>query len=204
MKLYKYLMLVGLLGIATTGANAGPIGTDPGVILRGDGLSMPITGLTFAGAFPTPTGAPFQCTSDGPQNNCFQNANTFTFIAIHLFFDNAALTYTCDNSQDPFFTSCQATGNEVTFSGLGFANPSFGGLGFADSSNACGGEIGCQGIQGNNHFEIGINTNDITTYSAIADKASSKTPEPASALLFVIAIGAIALFLKRRSNLISA
>ncbi|MDQ1409746.1 MAG: hypothetical protein QOJ41_1481, partial [Acidobacteriaceae bacterium] len=46
-------------------------------------------------------------------------------------------------------------------------------------------------------------TTDTATYSAVADTIGS-TPEPASVLLFVIAMGAIALFLKRRSNLIAA
>jgi hypothetical protein len=191
MKLYKNLTLMVLFGMTLVmlgmASAAYATSIDPTVILRGDGASMRITGLAFAGAFPTPTGAPFECTGGVPQNNCFQNANTFTFIAIHLLFNNTALTYTCDNSQDPFFTSCQATGNEVTF----------GGLGSVDSTNACDGD--CRGIPGgvNGHFEIGINTNDMITYTGMAEKASSNTPEPASALLFVIAMGAIALFLKR-------
>jgi len=188
MKLYKYLMLMGLLGIAATGANAGPIPIDPGIILRGDGKSMAITGLTFAGAFPTPTGAPFECTSDGPQNNCFENANEFTFTAIHLFFTSSVpLTYSCDNSVDPFFTGCSVSTNEVTF-------------GCAEGSV-------CQGILGGVHFSLGITglpNGDTASFTGFASTGFSPLPEPASSLLFVIAMGAIALFLKRRSNLISA
>ena len=190
MKLYKYLMLMGLLGmgIAATGANAGPIPIDPGIILRGDGKSMAITGLTFAGAFPTPTGAPFECTSDGPQNNCFENANTFPFTAIHLFFTSSVpLTYTCDNSVDPFYTGCSVSGNEVTF--------------------GCVAGSACEGIGGGAHFSLAITDlpfGDTTSFRGFANTGFSPLPEPASALLFVIAMGAIALVLKRRSNLISA
>lgn len=182
MKLYKYLTLMILLGMASA-ANATSI--DPGVILRGDGKSLQV-GPAFGGEFQTPAGAPFECTSDGPQNNCFQNASSLTFVALHLFFDNPLLSYSCgDNSQDPFFARCDASDNEITFSGLGVV----------DSTNGCG-EGGCQGIQNLDHFEIGIDTTDNTTYSAMADTIGS-TPEPASALLFVIAMGAIALFFKR-------
>jgi hypothetical protein len=185
MKLYKYLPLLVLLGMASA-TNATSV--DPGVILRGDGGSLPV-GPTFGGEFQTPTGALFACPTDGPQNNCFQNVSTFTFVALHLFFDNPLLSYSCgNNGPDPFFTNCSASDNEITFSGLGSS----------DGGNSCGEAESCQGIQNLDHFLIGIDTTDNTTYSAVADLLPvGSTPEPASVLLFVIAMGAIALFLKR-------
>jgi hypothetical protein len=189
MKLYKYLMLMGLLGIAAAGANAGPIGTDPGVILRGDGLSEKV-GQTFNGGFQTTAFDKFRCSSagDGSNTNCFENI-TATYIALHLFFAPNTLSFGCgDNGPDPFFNSCSASNNEVTFS--------------------CGDYEGdCGGIPNSKHFLLGLvtmdggTTPDLTdtniTYKAVADLAVGSTPEPASALLFVIAMGAIALFLKR-------
>ena len=186
MKLYRYLMLMGLLGIAATGANAGPIPIDPGIILRGGGGSIPITGLTFAGTFPQPAGNPSGCTDP----NCidYNNANDFTFSAIHLFFTSSVpLTYTCDNSVDPFYTGCSVSGNEVTF--------------------ACAEGSFCGGIGSGAHFSLAITdlpSGDTASFRGFANTGFSPLPEPASALLFVIAMGAIALVLKRRSNLISA
>jgi hypothetical protein len=200
MKLYKNLTLMVLFGMILFGmasaAYATPI--DPGVILHGDGKSAPIVGLIFDGAFPTPTGSLFNCPTDGSDFNCFQNANTFKFIAIHLFFTSpeTSLVFSCgNNSGDPFFTSCSSSGNEVTFSGLGE------GWDYWDENNGCDGS--CQGIPGGgvlSHFEIGIvglPTGDTASFRGVADAPAGTTPEPASVLLFVIAIGAIALFLKR-------
>jgi hypothetical protein len=188
MKLYKYLPLLVLLGMASA-TNATSV--DPGVILRGDGNSLPV-GPAFPGGFQTTTADAFQCTSEGDRTNtnCFQNVSTFTFIALHLTFHNPSLSYGCgDNGPDPFFTNCSASDNEITFS--------------------CG-EGGCPGIPSGvidnevGHFLIGLvnldgspDITDTTTYSAVADLPVGSTPEPASVLLFVIAMGAIALFLKR-------
>jgi hypothetical protein len=193
MKLYKYLTLIVLLGMASA-AYATPI--DPTIILRGDGGSQPV-GPAFAGGFQTTAADPFRCTSegDGSNTNCFQNDSAFTFSAIHLFFHNPLLSYSCDNSQDPFFLSCNVSDNEVTFSGIGF-----------DQTGLCGGgdQGPCQGITFFDHFLVGLlnpdgtpDTTDVTTYAATADPLVGSTPEPASVLLFVIAMGAIALFLKR-------
>jgi hypothetical protein len=194
MKLYKYLVLMFLLGMVALAANATTI--DPGVILRGDGASQPV-GPIFQGAFQTPQGALFACPQEGPANNCFQNVSTFTFVALHLFFaaPNPLLSFGCgDNGPDPFFTNCSVSDNEITFSGLGSS----------DGGNNCGDAESCQGIQNLDHFLIGLvnmdgspDTTDTATYSAVADLPIGSTPEPASALLFVIAMGAIALFLKR-------
>ena len=195
MKLYKNLTLMVLFGMTLVmlgmASAAYATSIDPGVILRGDGASQQV-GPAFAGEFPTPTDAAFACPTDGPQNNCFQNASSLTFIALHLFFDNASLIYSCgDNSLDPFFLNCSVSGNEVTFSGTGFVEN----ISADGPSNGCG-EGGCQGILNTDHFLLGIDTADVTGYTAVADTIGS-TPEPASVLLFVIAMGAIALFLKR-------
>jgi hypothetical protein len=201
MKLHKYLVLMILLGMAAA-ANATTI--DPGVVLHGDGASMPV-GLAFDGAFPTPAGAPFACPQEGPANNCFQNDSAFTFSALHLYFNNTALTYSCgDNSLDPFFLYCNVNG-EVPFNGSPTIEVTFSGLGHPvtedylaayGQTNGCGAD-GCQGITFFDHFLVGIDTTDMTTYEAVADPLVGSTPEPASALLFVIAMGAIALFFKR-------
>jgi len=195
MKLYKYLTLMFLLGMVAAAANATTI--DPGVILHGDGASMPV-GLAFAGAFQTPAGAPFACPTDGPQNNCFQNDSAFTYSALHFYFNNTSLSYSCgDNGSDPFFLYCNVNG-EVPFNGSPTIEVTFYGLGFPeeDPPNGCGAD-GCQGITFFDHFLVGIDTTDMTTYEAVADPLVGSTPEPASALLFVIAMGAIALFFKR-------
>jgi hypothetical protein len=200
MKLYKYLTLMFLLGMVAAAANATTI--DPGVILHGDGASMPV-GLAFAGGFQTTAADPFRCTSagDGSNTNCLQNDSAFTFSALHLFFNNASLSYSCgeNNNQDPFFLNCSASDNEITFSGLGVAQYYYDG----GSGNSCG-EGGCQGINFFDHFLVGLvnpdgtpDIKDMTTYEAVADPLVGSTPEPASALLFVIAMGALALFLKR-------
>jgi hypothetical protein len=200
MRLYKYLTLMFLLGMVSAAANATAI--DPGVILHGDGASQ-LVGPIFGGGFQTTAVDPFQCatevdgspTGDESNTNCFQN-NTVTFVALHLFFasPNPLLSFGCgDNSHDPFFGHCGVSDNEITFSGLGFV----------DSTNGCG-EEGCPGIQNLDHFLIGLvnmdgsaDITDTATYSAVAELPIGSTPEPASVLLFVIAIGAIALFLKR-------
>jgi hypothetical protein len=210
MKLYKNLTLMVLFGMTlvlfgmASAANATTI--DPGVILRGDGKSLPV-GPTFGGVFQTPAGAPFACPTDGSSDNCFENASGLTFIALHLYFaPNPSLLISCgDNSPDPFFQNCFVT-DGVIFKGSPTTEITFSGLG---SSDACDGA--CQGIKNTDHFLVGLvhtdgtpDTTDNTTYSAVAETPIGSTPEPASALLFVIAMGAIALFLKRRSNLISA
>jgi hypothetical protein len=201
MKLYKYLTLMILLGMASA-AYATPI--DPTVILRGGTNSIPIHGLLFAGFFPQPPTDPSHCLS--PDCIAYQNANDFTFTGIHLsFVDNFHLSYGCDNSQDPFFTNCSVSDNEVTFSGL--TNNFFSAFSALESSNNCG-DGGCQGIGGMVHFQIAISQplppGVTTSFTGVADTASSNTPEPASSLLFVIAMGAIALFLKRRSSFVAA
>jgi hypothetical protein len=209
MKLYKNLtlmvlfgMTLALFGMAST-ANATAI--DPGIILRGDGKSLAV-GSTFGGVFQTPAGAQFACPTDGPSDNCFENASGLTFIALHLYFaPNPLLLISCgDNSSDPFFQNCSTT-DHVIFHGSPTTEITFSGLG---STDACDGA--CQGIKNTDHFLVGLvkdgnpDTTDNTTYSAVADTPIGSTPEPASALLFVIAMGAIVLFWKRRSNLISA
>jgi hypothetical protein len=191
MKLYKYLVLTFLLGMASsTYATA----IDPGVGLRGDGASTPIVGTGFGGTFTN------TCSNDTPgDTNClnfFNNnpeSSAFTFVALHLFFNpipNLDLSYTCDNSLDPFFLSCtpDPSLHEITFSGLGF-----------DATGLCGGEEedGCQGIPSGGHFSIALESADTPTFTGVADLRVATTPEPASVLLFVVAMGAIALFLKR-------
>ena|ERR1700722_3765200 len=195
MKLYRVFICFVFLGLLAGAAYSQT--DDPGIILRGDGASELVTTPTFGGAFQTMTGEPFLCASagDGSNTNCFQNGTGTTFIALHLFLTptNPSLPISCgNNSLDPFFQNCFVTPlggsiTEITFSGLG-------------SSDGCGG-VACKGIQNSDHFLLGmvdINGNpdltDTATYSALADLA---TPEPASALLFVIGMGAIALFLKR-------
>jgi hypothetical protein len=196
MKLYRYLTLMFLLGMVVAAANA--TATDPGVILRSDGSSQPV-GPTFAGAFQAMATDPFVCTSAGlgPGDNCFQNVSTFTFVALTLTFHDPLhplLTFGCGaNSPDPFFSSCSASGNVVTFSGVECVEDS--GCGGIPSGVIGGGDVG--------HFRVGLVNLDGTsdtadtniTYQAVADIGT--TPEPASALLFVIGIGVIALFLKR-------
>jgi hypothetical protein len=218
MKLYKNLTLMVLFGMTLVmlgvAAAANATAIDPGVGLRGDGASVPV-GPAFSGGFQTtaPEFAPFQCattavdgspTGDGSNTNCFQNVSTFTFVALTLTFDNTLLSYACDNSQDPFFTSCRndPTNHAVTFYGLGSLDYA---AYVGGSGNACDGA--CLGIPSGDlgHFLIaletadftGPDTTDMTGYTAVADLPVGSTPEPASALLFVIAMGAIALFLKR-------
>ena len=182
MRLYKYLTLMFLLGMVSAAANA--TATDPGVGLRGDGASTPILGVGFSDTF-TNTCADSNPNPETPGiTNCLDyfNANSNnppnnTFVALHLFFvDNPLLTYSCADSLDPFFTSCIVSGDEVTFSG--------------------GGGIPSGGVA-QSHFSIFLTTGDTPAFTGVADLAVVTTPEPASALLFVIGIGAIALFLKR-------
>jgi hypothetical protein len=208
MKLYRVFICFVFLGLL---AGAAYSQTDPGVILRGDGASEQV-GPTFGGGFQTTNADPFQCatiaadgvtpTGDGSNTNCFESISPVTVIALHLYFapnPNPLLSLGCgNNSPDPYFQNCVAT-DGVMFNGISTTEITFSGLG---STDACGG--GCPGIQNTNHFLIGLvnadgNSADLTdnyTYSGVADLAVV-TPEPASALLFVIGIGAIALFLKR-------
>jgi hypothetical protein len=223
MKSYKYLTLMVLLGMtlllfgmaSSTYATSTPV--DPTIILRGCGVScsMPIEGVGFGGFFPTTPPPdtpppPFACfNSDGgalePNSNCFQNANEFTFTGIHLTFDNLALAYSCDNSQDTLFTNCSVSDNEVTFSGIN--NNFFRAFGDFESSTSDGCFGGFQGINGGCHFAldiVGLPDGVKLGYEGLADTAVTNTPEPASSLLFVIAMGAIAVFLKRRNGLATA
>jgi hypothetical protein len=218
MKLYKNLTLMVLFGMTLVmlGMSAAANGTaiDPGVGLRGDGASE-LVGQTFGGGFQTTATDAFVCatskmdgspTGDLSNTNCFQN-NTATYIALNLVFtnppSNPSLTYSCDNSLDPFFLYCSGSGNEVTFYGLsGEVSTDF--LAAYVQPNDCG-DGGCQGIQNLNHFLLALENLDGSadvndtgiTYTAVADLAVGSTPEPASVLLFVIAMGAIALFFKR-------
>jgi len=172
------VMTLVLFGTASS-TYATPI--DPAIIMRGGGGSFPIVGTVFENSFPQPPSNPSGCT-DTATPDCidYQNGNPFTFTAIHLsFVDAFGLTYTCDNSADFFFTSCSVAGNVVTFNGMG---DYYGGIGSQE------------------HFELaisGLPSGDTTSFTGTADTAASTTPEPASALLFVVAIGAIALFFKR-------
>lgn len=208
MKLYKYFLLMSLLGIVATAANAGSTKIDPTIILRNGGGSQPIEGVAFGGFYPASESDAFACfNSDNnlePDSNCFQNANEFTFTGLHLTFDNLSLAYSCDNSQDPFFTNCSVSDFEVTFSGV--TNNFFSDFSaFFAPSNNCDG--GCNGIFGGTHFVldiVGLPDGVTTGYTGVADTAVTNTPEPASSLLFVIAMGAIALFLKRRNGLATA
>jgi hypothetical protein len=189
MKLYKYLILMGLLGIAATEANAGSIPIDPTVILRNGGGSEPV-GPAFGGAFAKDTANNIDI-----NNITYQNISTETFTSLDLLFQTViggSLIFNCDTNNnfdqnDPFFTTCtNPTANEIKFSGLDFYH---------------------QGILAGADFNLYIPDlpdPSSVTFVATAGTASSVTPEPASALLFVIAMGAIALFLKRRSNLIAA
>jgi hypothetical protein len=192
MKLYRVFLCFVFLGLL---AGATYSQTDPGVGLRGTGASSGITGTTFTGTFPG------TCTDT---NNCgatnfvdYSNANMSgaTFVGIQLTFTSEVnLSYTCDNSQDPFFTSCSndPLNHEVTFSGL--SSPVNLSLAAAAASNDCG-TGGCQGILFGDHFSLFLESNDTPDFTGMAEVVV--TPEPASALLFVIGIGAIALFLKR-------
>jgi hypothetical protein len=182
MKLYKYLMLVGLLAIAATGANAGPIGTDPTVILRGGGGSFPV-GPTFGGTFAKDT-----ANNINIDNITYNNISGQTFTDLVLLFTvsvPASLTYSCDTANvfdqnDPFFTTCTALApNKIEFSGMDMYH---------------------SGILAGDDFNLYIPDlpdPSSATFVATADVASGTTPEPASLLLFVIAIGAIAIFFKR-------
>jgi hypothetical protein len=203
MRLYRVFLCFVFLGLL---AGAVYSQTDPTVGLRGDGASTAIVGTTFFGTFPgadTTTPCPTDLSGntnclDYSNNNLSSPTTNTTFIALHLYFapTNPSLTYTCDNSLDPFFTSCSvsADGNEVTFSGLSSTV-----LLSAAVQNSCpGGD--CKGIPSGDvelsHFSLFLESTDKLTFTGVADLAVV-TPEPASALLFVIGIGAIALFLKR-------
>jgi hypothetical protein len=193
MKLYRVFLCFVFLGLL---AGAAYSQTDPGVGLRGDGASTPIVGTTFLGTFPgmdTTTPCP---TDPSGNTNCLDyynnnpNSPNNTFIALHVTFlpTTPSLTYTCDNSLDPFFASCSVSGDEVTFSGVAI-----------DATGGCGGadQPSCVGILVGDHFSLFLESTDTPGFTGMADLAVVTTPEPASALLFVIGIGAIALFLKR-------
>jgi hypothetical protein len=218
MKLYKNLTLMVLFGMTLVmlgmAAAASATTIDPGVGLRGDGASE-LVGSSFGGGFQTTATDAFVCattgvdgspTGDLSNTNCFQN-NTTTYIALNLVFtnppSNPSLTYSCDNSLDPFFLYCSGSGNVVTFFGLGSGVSTDSLAGYVQTNDCPDGD--CQGIQNLNHFLLALEnmdgSADLTdtgiTYTAVADLAVGSTPEPASVLLFVIAMGAIALFLKR-------
>jgi hypothetical protein len=207
MKFYRVFLCFVFLGLLAGAAYSQT--TDPGVILRGDGASEGV-GLTFSGSFQTTGSDAFQCattgvdgspTGDGSNTNCFYNNSGFTFTALHLFFAPTTAVLSCgSNSPDPFFQNCFVTDN-VTVNGISTTEITFSGLG---SNDGCGVEVPCAGIPDGQHFLLGLvdingnpDTTDSASYSAVADTPTTVTPEPASALLFVIGIGAIALFLKR-------
>lgn len=200
MKSFKYLILLTVAVMFSAVAQATP--DDPTIILRNGGGSEPIAGTAFGGFFPTPTGSPFACPDDGVDNNCYENINPFTFTGIELTFTNLNLIYGCENDDShPLFTGCSVANNVVTFSGL---NTDYYSSYFENDDSGCPVD---QGITSDCHFEIsivGLPQGVTTGYTGLADTATSETPEPAPALLFVIAMGAIALLLKRRNSFVAA
>jgi hypothetical protein len=206
MRLYRVFLCFVFLGLL---AGAAYSQTDPGVGLRGDGLSTPIGPIdpNFAGTFPGTTCADTNPNTETTVTNCLDYFNNYqsspnnTFIALNLVFtnplSNPSLTYSCDNSLDPFFLYCSASGNVVKFYGV---SSEVYAASVDGSSNLCP-DGDCQGIPSgdvaSSHFSLFLTTGDRPSFMGVADLAVVTTPEPASALLFVIGIGAIALFLKR-------
>jgi hypothetical protein len=202
MRLYRVFLCFVFLGLL---AGAAYSQTDPGVGLRSDGASTATTGV-FAGMFsntcanPNPNPATPGITNclDYYNNNLSSSNNTFIKLSL-VFAPNPLLTYSCNNSLDPFFLHCSASGNVVTFYGVsGEDSTDF--LAAHVQPNDCG-EGGCHGIPsgdvGLSHFSLFLTTGAMPAFTGVADLAVVTTPEPGSALLFVIGIGAIALFLKR-------
>jgi hypothetical protein len=196
MKLYRVFLCFVFLGLL---AGAAYSQTDPTVGLRGDGASTQINGTSFGGTFNN-TCADTTPNPDTPATNCLdyynnnQNSPDNAFVAIDLYLA-PTLTYTCDNKLDPYFANCNVY-NNVTFDGQLTTEVTFSGVGI-DATGLCGGsgQDACQGILYNDHFSLFLDTGDMPTFIGVAEVVT--TPEPASALLFVIGIGAIALFLKR-------
>jgi hypothetical protein len=216
MKLYKNLTLMVLFGMTLVmlgmAAAANATAIDPGVGIRSDGASTAIGPISpdFSGTFPGTMCADPNTNTETPGiTNCLDYFNNYpispnnTFVGIQMTLTpipNAF--YTCDNALDPFFTSCSVSGDTVKFFGL--SSPEVDLLSAVPSSevqpNDCGTD-GCQGIPSGDvtlsHFSLFLTTADTPSFTGVADLAVSSTPEPASVLLFVIAMGAIALFLKR-------
>jgi hypothetical protein len=171
MKLCKCLSLVVLLGIPALAVHASvtPVG-DPETILRGTQGDATTVITSFMGTL-----------TSASNNENFTNGTMYTFVALDLFFSSSPpMTYTCNNSEDPFFTTCLASGNEVEFYGLD-----------AD---------GIPSMMGFNIELIGLKPGSSVAFSGAAFGA---TPEPASALLFFSGLGAMVGFLKRRSDSIA-
>lgn len=188
MKLYRFFICFVFLGLL---AGAAYSQTDPGVGLRGGTTSTDITTTVFSGMFPgAPTCTdPTSCADANFVDYINAIPNNATIVGISLTFTtDLNLSYTCDNSLDPYFTSCSYSGDTVTFSGTG-----------TDATGLCGGsesgQPACPGILSGNDFRFTLDTGDAPSFTGMAEVVT--TPEPASAVLFVIGIGAIALFLKR-------
>jgi hypothetical protein len=205
MKLYRVFLCFVFLGLL---AGAAYSQTDPTVGLRGDGASTPIgpNDTNFAGTFPGTSCADNNTNTETSVTNCLDYFNNYpispnnTFVGIQMTLTPISNAfYTCDNALDPFFTSCSVSGDTVTFSGLSSTTVHLLSAAAAQP-NACG-TGGCQGIPsgdvgGLSDFSLFLTTTDTPSFTGVADLAVV-TPEPASAVLFVIGIGAIALFLKR-------
>jgi hypothetical protein len=186
MKIYRSLILMVLLAIAGASAYATPTSIDPTPILRNGGGSEPVV-FTFTGAFSDPTAATTGIT--------YQNVSGQTFTGITLEFTtlsttppDGTLSYLCDNTVDPFFTTCEedpTDNNKTTFFGIDDSHPGIPNL--ADFNISLG------------NFPDGASV----TFDGTANGSISATPEPASALLFVSGLGMIASFLKRRSNILA-
>jgi hypothetical protein len=176
--LTRFLVLGVVIGFMSLTMHA-QTPVDPTPILRGGGGSQAIIGQTFTGAL---------LPGDTTGLN-YENMTGETFIAINLvFFGDPSLVYSCYTGVDPllvdpFFNNCQVNGNHVLFSGL---DPNHPGIGPA-----------------NPHFNIFLQ--DLTLPVSFDGTAFvSSTPEPEAALLFLTGLGAIAGFLKRRSNSVEA
>jgi hypothetical protein len=182
MKIYRSLILMVLLAIAGASAYATPTSIDPTPILRGGGGSQPI-GFTFFGTFATPTAA------DAGLDYENTSLQTFTGIALEFTTLTPGVTLSYPNCiVQAFFEHCEvdpADNNRTIFYGIG---PDF------------------PGITNGTHFVIALgNFPDGVSveFTGTANGAFSATPEPASALLFLSGLGAIASFLKRRSNTVT-
>jgi hypothetical protein len=178
MRSYTWLCLIILLGLGSATAQASPTGIDPTVILRGGGGSEPVI-FAFSGAFSNP----------GTDNTTYQNITSQPFTGITLNFNVTAggpLTFSCgDPTLDPFFTSCMidpTNNNRIIFFGMDGGHPGIGPL--IDF----------------NVFIPDLPNPSALTFTGTANGATALTPEPTSALLFLSGVGAIAGFLKRRSN----
>jgi hypothetical protein len=169
MKLYKCLSLVVLLGIPALAVHASVTAVgDPDTLLRGTQVDATTVISSFAGTL-----------TSASDNENFTNGTMYPFVALDLFFPSG-MTYSCDNSQDPFFTTCTVTGDEVEFYGL-------------DAPD---------GIPPGANYNIEVTGLPSGSFD-FTGAAFGPTPEPASALLFLSGFGAMVGFLKRRSNSIA-